>query len=108
MSGDLQKQPEHKQCIANVHTFVGAFLFSLESQQTIGYGSRYMTEMCSPAFVTLVIQIVVGLLLQTMLAGILVAKILRPKKRKMVCFCELKVRRYFRPIIMFWFEIKGN
>jgi hypothetical protein len=85
-SGDMQALPEHKQCIANVHTFVGAFLFSLESQQTIGYGTRYMTEMCSPAVVALVIQMIVGLLLQTMLAGIMVAKLLRPKKRKQVCF----------------------
>lgn len=84
MSGDLQKEPEHKQCIANVHTFVGAFLFSLESQQTIGYGSRWITEMCPPAFVTLVLQMIVGLLLQTMLAGVVIAKVLRPKKRKMV------------------------
>ncbi|CAD5230549.1 unnamed protein product [Bursaphelenchus okinawaensis] len=81
-SGDLQRRPEHKQCIANVHSFIGAFLFSLESQQTIGYGSRYMTEICPPAFIILSLQIVVGLLLQTMLAGIVVAKVLRPKKRK--------------------------
>jgi hypothetical protein len=46
---------------------------------------RYMTEVCPPAFVTLVLQLIVGLLLQTMLAGIVVAKVLRPKKRKMVC-----------------------
>ncbi|KAI6192157.1 Inward rectifier potassium channel 2 [Aphelenchoides bicaudatus] len=82
LSGDMQKLPEHKQCIANVHTFTGAFLFSLESQQTIGYGSRYMTEACLPAFITLILQMIVGLLLQTMLAGIVVAKVLRPKKRK--------------------------
>jgi hypothetical protein len=47
---------------------------------------RYMTEMCPPAFITLIFQMIVGLLLQTMLAGIVVAKVLRPKKRKQVCF----------------------
>ncbi|KAI6173013.1 Inward rectifier potassium channel 2 [Aphelenchoides besseyi] len=81
-SGDLQKEPEYRQCIANVHGFISAFLFSLESQQTIGYGSRYMTDMCPPAFITLSLQLIVGLLLQTMLAGVVVAKVLRPKKRK--------------------------
>jgi hypothetical protein len=45
-----------------------------------------MTEMCPPAFITLIFQMIVGLLLQTMLAGIVVAKVLRPKKRKQVCF----------------------
>ncbi|KAI6240661.1 Inward rectifier potassium channel 2 [Aphelenchoides fujianensis] len=82
LSGDLQKQPEHRQCIANVHGFVSAFLFSLETQQTIGYGSRYMNDVCPPAYLGLVLQMIIGLLLQTMLAGIVVAKVLRPKKRK--------------------------
>ncbi|KAE9548354.1 hypothetical protein FO519_008429 [Halicephalobus sp. NKZ332] len=81
-SGDIQNREHHRQCIANVHSFVSAFLFSLESQHTIGYGVRYMTEVCPPAFIVLCIQLIVGVLLQTMLAGIVVAKVLRPKKRK--------------------------
>lgn len=60
------------------------FFFSLESQHTIGYGTRYMTEVCPPAFVILCVQLIVGVLLQTMLAGVVVAKVLRPKKRKQV------------------------
>ncbi|KAK0404485.1 hypothetical protein QR680_017473 [Steinernema hermaphroditum] len=82
LSGDLQKNAENRQCIANVHSFVSAFLFSLESQHTIGYGTRYMTEMCPPAFIVLCFQLIFGVLLQTMLAGIVIAKVLRPKKRK--------------------------
>jgi potassium inwardly-rectifying channel subfamily J len=82
LSGDLQKRPENGQCIANVHSFISAFLFSLESQHTIGYGTRYMTEVCPPAFVVLCIQLIIGVFLQTILAGIVVAKVLRPKKRK--------------------------
>jgi len=74
-------------------------IFSLESQHTIGYGTRYMTEMCPLAYATLSLQCIVGVLLQTVLvirktlplftplrcffqAGIVIAKILRPKKRK--------------------------
>ncbi|KAH7696289.1 CBN-IRK-3 protein, partial [Aphelenchoides avenae] len=41
-----------------------------------------MTEVCPPAFVILCVQLIVGVLLQTMLAGVVVAKVLRPKKRK--------------------------
>uniref|UniRef100_A0A0M3K643 Inward rectifier potassium channel irk-1 n=2 Tax=Anisakis simplex TaxID=6269 RepID=A0A0M3K643_ANISI len=88
LSGDLkaiiqfQHNEENKQCIANVHSIVSAFLFSLESQHTIGYGYRYMTEVCPPAFLVLCVQLVIGVLLQTMLAGIVVAKVLRPKKRR--------------------------
>ncbi|KHN70897.1 Inward rectifier potassium channel 2 [Toxocara canis] len=82
ISGDLKHKEENKQCIANVHSFVSAFLFSLESQHTIGYGYRYMTEVCPPAFLVLCVQLIIGVLLQTMLAGIVVAKVLRPKKRR--------------------------
>uniref|UniRef100_A0A915DX27 Potassium channel inwardly rectifying transmembrane domain-containing protein n=1 Tax=Ditylenchus dipsaci TaxID=166011 RepID=A0A915DX27_9BILA len=66
-SDDQQNQrAEHHQCIANVQSFVSAFLFSMESQHTIGYGTRYMTEMCPQAFAVLCVQLIV----------------LRPKKRK--------------------------
>ncbi|EPB70800.1 inward rectifier potassium channel 2 domain protein [Ancylostoma ceylanicum] len=54
----------------------------MESQHTIGYGFRYMTDNCPPAYVILSIQLVVGVFLQTMLTGIVLAKVLRPKKRK--------------------------
>ncbi|CAJ0575203.1 unnamed protein product, partial [Mesorhabditis spiculigera] len=69
-------------CIEKVHTIVDALLFSMESQHTIGYGYRYMTNECPPAYTVLMVQLVVGCFLQTMLAGIVVAKVLRPKKRK--------------------------
>uniref|UniRef100_A0A0N4ZRD2 Inward rectifier potassium channel irk-1 n=1 Tax=Parastrongyloides trichosuri TaxID=131310 RepID=A0A0N4ZRD2_PARTI len=82
INGDLTKTDERLTCIANVRSFSSAFLFSLESQHTIGYGFRYMTENCPPAHIVLCIQLVVGVFLQTMLAGIVVAKVLRPKKRK--------------------------
>lgn len=45
-----------------------------------------MTELCPIAFVVLCIQLIIGVLLQTILAGIVIAKILRPKKRKQVLF----------------------
>ncbi|KAL6725015.1 hypothetical protein Aduo_019843 [Ancylostoma duodenale] len=75
-------QNTDRQCIENVNSFVTAFLFSMESQHTIGYGFRYMTDNCPPAYVILSIQLVVGVFLQTMLTGIVLAKVLRPKKRK--------------------------
>ncbi|KAK6013345.1 inward rectifier potassium channel 2 domain protein [Ostertagia ostertagi] len=57
-------------------------IFSMESQHTIGYGFRYMTDNCPAAYIILLIQLVVGVFLQTMLTGIVLAKVLRPKKRK--------------------------
>ena len=58
--------------------------FSLETQHTIGYGTRYITEVCPLAFIVLGTQCICGVLLQTILAGVVIAKVLRPKKRKKV------------------------
>ncbi|KJH41047.1 inward rectifier potassium channel 2 family protein [Dictyocaulus viviparus] len=66
-----------RQCIENVNSFITAFLFSMESQHTIGYGFRYMTENCPPAYAILAVQLIVGILLQTMLTGIILAKEMR-------------------------------
>jgi hypothetical protein len=43
--GDLNNTDEnHVACIQNLRGFAGAILFSIETQQTIGYGARYTTE----------------------------------------------------------------
>ncbi|CAJ0947390.1 unnamed protein product, partial [Mesorhabditis belari] len=81
-SVDASNVTKPKICIEKVYTLVDALLFSMESQHTIGYGYRYMTNECPPAYTILMVQLVVGCFLQTMLAGIVVAKVLRPKKRK--------------------------
>lgn len=41
--GDLQSEAERSNntsCVTNMHSFTSAFLFSVETQHTIGYGSR--------------------------------------------------------------------
>uniref|UniRef100_A0A914X1S1 Uncharacterized protein n=1 Tax=Plectus sambesii TaxID=2011161 RepID=A0A914X1S1_9BILA len=84
ISGDFHDhhfEGEHEYCIQNVHNFITAFLFSVESQHTIGYGYRYITSACPPAYITLFVQLIVGVLIQTLIGGVVLAKLLRPKKR---------------------------
>lgn len=56
--GDLEI--EHLQddswnpCVSNLRGFTSAFLFSIETQTTIGYGSRYTTEECPEAIFMMV------------------------------------------------------
>ncbi|GMT32169.1 hypothetical protein PFISCL1PPCAC_23466, partial [Pristionchus fissidentatus] len=69
-------------CITEVHDFATAFLFSMESQHTIGYGTRHMTTECPVAYFVLMTQCIIGVFVQTMLGGVIIAKVLRPKKRK--------------------------
>ncbi|XP_038048310.1 G protein-activated inward rectifier potassium channel 3-like [Patiria miniata] len=68
-------------CVANVDSFIGAFLFSVETQTTIGYGFRSVTEQCWIGVSLVVIQSVFSALVDAILVGCVFAKIARPKKR---------------------------
>ncbi|KAM8834454.1 ATP-sensitive inward rectifier potassium channel 15 [Synchiropus picturatus] len=82
-NGDFQPglSANYTACVANVQTLTGAFLFSLESQTTIGYGFRYISEECPLAIFTLVAQLVITGLAEIFVTGAFLAKLARPKKR---------------------------
>ena len=69
-------------CVRENWNFTSAFLFSVETQHTIGYGSRQTTEECPEAVIMQCIQSVVGVIIQACMAGIVFAKLARPKKRR--------------------------
>uniref|UniRef100_A0A3Q4M6H8 Potassium inwardly rectifying channel subfamily J member 10a n=1 Tax=Neolamprologus brichardi TaxID=32507 RepID=A0A3Q4M6H8_NEOBR len=71
----------HTPCVMEVKTLTGAFLFSLESQTTIGYGFRCITEECPVAIVLLIFQLVVTMVMEIFITGTFLAKVARPKKR---------------------------
>ncbi|XP_051540719.1 ATP-sensitive inward rectifier potassium channel 15-like [Myxocyprinus asiaticus] len=82
-NGDFNADPSsnHTPCVMNVETLTGAYLFSLETQTTIGYGFRHISEECPLAIVTLVIQLVITGLAEIFVTGAFLAKLARPKKR---------------------------
>lgn len=65
-----------------VHDFTSALLYSVETQHTIGYGLRYITEECPSAIIFLMLQSCFGIFVQGLVAGVVFAKISRPNKRK--------------------------
>nr|XP_015215165.1 PREDICTED: inward rectifier potassium channel 4 [Lepisosteus oculatus] len=79
--GRKEEEEEWKPCILHVHSFVGAFLFSIETQTTIGYGFRCVTEECPVAVATVVVQSIVGCIIDSFMIGTIMAKMARPKKR---------------------------
>ncbi|XP_055309880.1 inward rectifier potassium channel irk-1-like, partial [Sitodiplosis mosellana] len=68
-------------CVAELKSVTTTFLFSVETQYTIGYGVRYVTDQCPDAILTLCIQCILGVLIQAFMVGIVFAKLSRPKKR---------------------------
>ena len=68
-------------CVNHVHDFVTALLFSVETQHTIGYGVRVVEPTCPPAVILVMVQSCVGVFIQSMMTGIIFAKLSRPKGR---------------------------
>ncbi|XP_056440949.1 inward rectifier potassium channel 2-like [Gadus chalcogrammus] len=77
--GDLETN-DH-QCVSNVSSFTAAFLFSIETQTTIGYGYRYVTDECPVAVFMVVFQSIVGCIIDAFIIGAVMAKMAKPKKR---------------------------
>lgn len=78
--GDIN-DPTNDPCVYEVRSFTAAFLFSLETQTTIGYGARGMSENCMLAIIVVTIQDVISVFIDTFIIGIVVAKMASARKR---------------------------
>ncbi|XP_078414701.1 ATP-sensitive inward rectifier potassium channel 12 [Cetorhinus maximus] len=82
--GDLENSTSDENfmpCVLQVNGFIAAFLFSIETQTTIGYGFRCVTEECPLAIFLVVFQSIVGCIIDSFMIGAIMAKMARPKKR---------------------------
>ncbi|XP_078680645.1 G protein-activated inward rectifier potassium channel 3-like isoform X1 [Branchiostoma floridae x Branchiostoma belcheri] len=80
--GDFEPREEgFTPCVNEVYGFTSAFLFSVETQTTIGYGSRHITPECPEAVFLLLLQCICGLIINAFLLGCIFAKVAQPKKR---------------------------
>jgi len=82
--GDLTeqiKEPGHEVCVTDVQSFTSCFLYSVETQHTIGYGGRAITEECPGAMILMCVQSIVGVIIQACMAGIVFAKFMMPMSR---------------------------
>ncbi|XP_017726674.1 PREDICTED: ATP-sensitive inward rectifier potassium channel 1 isoform X2 [Rhinopithecus bieti] len=78
---EFHPSANHTPCVENVNGLTAAFLFSLETQVTIGYGFRCVTEQCATAIFLLIFQSILGVMINSFMCGAILAKISRPKKR---------------------------
>lgn len=68
-------------CITNILDFTSCFLYSIETQHTIGYGSRLPNEECPEAIIMVCVQSIFGVMMQAFMVGVVFAKMTRPKHR---------------------------
>lgn len=73
--------PLWKPCYEKVDGFLSALLLSLETQRTIGYGFRMVTASCPEGPVLLIIQSILGSIIDALLVGCMFVKISRPQQR---------------------------
>ncbi|KPP62226.1 ATP-sensitive inward rectifier potassium channel 1-like [Scleropages formosus] len=94
-NGDLLEQnpsKNHTPCVNNVYGLTTAFLYSLETQTTIGYGLRAISGVCPGSVALLIIQTLLGTILNCFTCGVILAKISLPKKRgKTISFSQMAV-----------------
>ncbi|KAM6467011.1 G protein-activated inward rectifier potassium channel 1 [Python bivittatus] len=83
MRGDLNKAHDEKYtpCVANVYNFPSAFLFFIETEATIGYGYRYITDKCPEGIILFLFQSILGSIVDAFLIGCMFIKMSQPKKR---------------------------
>jgi len=72
--GDFTGEPGNVVCVENMVDFTSAFLFSIETQHTIGYGVRATTTECPIGIIVMSIQSIVGVFLTACVTGIVFAK----------------------------------
>lgn len=68
-------------CFENVDSYLAALLLSLETQRTIGYGTRRVTANCPEGVVLLMVQSITGSIIDAVMVGCMFVKISRPQQR---------------------------
>ncbi|KAK7088172.1 G protein-activated inward rectifier potassium channel 2-like [Littorina saxatilis] len=84
LHGDFENlgNPNYAPCIENLEGAWDAFLFSIETQSTIGYGIIYAHPECGSTLPIIYLQVAMGFLFETLLFGFIFAKLSRAKSRR--------------------------
>ena len=75
-----------------MNDYSSAFLLSIETQVTIGFGNVHVARDCPGGIVVLMIQSLIGLFIDSIMLGLIFAKITRPRnRRKTIIFSKQAV-----------------
>ena len=71
----------HDPCVANVDDFAAALLFSVETQQSIGYGFRHPESGCWFIIFAVTLQSIIGVVINSLLCGLALFRFSKSRKR---------------------------
>lgn len=96
--GDIEHfgEPGWEPCVTKIQNFTSAFLFSVETQHTTGYGFYELKERCSPAVVLFCAQSIIGSILEGVMVGLVFVKLSRAKRRSGTIIFSKTAVIYFR------------
>ncbi|XP_016989192.1 G protein-activated inward rectifier potassium channel 3 isoform X2 [Drosophila rhopaloa] len=77
----MQEDSGWAPCVSAIDGFTSCFLFSIETQHTIGYGVRTTSPECPEAIFMMCFQSIYGVMSSAFMAGIVFAKMTRAKQR---------------------------
>lgn len=75
-------------CLENIDDFNDAFVFSIETQATIGYGFKHLNSNCEQATILLLVQILTGYFIDAMMLSIIYSKLTQSKRRAYLLRCS--------------------
>ncbi|KAJ6650042.1 Inward rectifier potassium channel irk-1 [Pseudolycoriella hygida] len=125
LDSNLQDIKTFRSCVVGCDSFADFFLFSLETQVSIGYGSKFVTEECPEGVFLITLQVIVGIGINGAMAGIVYAKMTKParhvsvmnfSRKAVICLRNSKLCLIFRicdvnyshvvgtKVTAFWFE----
>ena len=70
-----------KPCVTGIDNFAAAFLFSVETQHTTGYGFYQLGDKCPEAIILFCIQSIVGVILEGVMVGLVFVRMTRARSR---------------------------
>ncbi|XP_013115436.1 inward rectifier potassium channel irk-1 [Stomoxys calcitrans] len=92
-------------CIIGVYDFTSMFIYSMETQTTIGFGEKYPSDECPETMFLFIMQIVCSIAIEGAMVSIIYAKTARPAKqltklkfsnKAVICYRDGKLCLLFR------------
>ncbi|XP_050308801.1 G protein-activated inward rectifier potassium channel 2-like isoform X2 [Anthonomus grandis grandis] len=93
---EMQEKTGWTPCVLNIYGFHSAFLWSMETQHTTGYGTRVITEECPEAIFILMCQCLIGIVFAKLIRSKHAANTIQFSRNAVITPKEGKLRFVFR------------